>query len=197
MTTATATATAELTRVVGGETVPAPGTYVLDKTHTVVAFVARHLMVTKVRGTFGEFEGTVVVAEDPTESSVRATIRTDSVTTGESQRDAHLRSGDFFEQEKYPTMTFSSTAVRPVGDGKWRIQGDLTIKDVTKAVVLDLEFNGAASDPWGGVRLGFSAATEIDRNEFGVSWNTPLDGGGVLIGNRVKIEIEAEAILAG
>jgi polyisoprenoid-binding protein YceI len=87
--------------------------------------------------------------------------------------------------------------VRPVGDGKWRIQGDLTIKDVTKAVVLDLEFNGAASDPWGGVRLGFSAATEIDRNEFGVSWNTPLDGGGVLIGNRVKIEIEAEAILAG
>jgi polyisoprenoid-binding protein YceI len=191
-----ATATAELTRVVGGEIVPNAGTYTLDKTHTVVAFVARHLMVTKVRGTFGEFEGTIVVAEDPTESSVQATIRTDSVTTGEAQRDAHLRSGDFFEQDKYPTMTFSSTAVRPAGDGKWQVPGDLRIKDVTRPVVLDLEFNGATSDPWGGVRLGFSAATEIDRTDFGVSWNTALDGGGVVVGNRVRIEIEAEAILA-
>ncbi len=191
-----ATATAELTRIVNGEVVPAPGTYTLDKTHTVIAFVARHLMVTKVRGTFGEFEGTVVVAEDPTESSVQATIRTDSVSTSEPQRDAHLRSGDFFEQGRYPTMTFASTAVRPAGDGKWQVTGDLTIKDVTRSAVLDLEFNGATSDPWGGVRLGFSAATEIDRTEFGVSWNTALDGGGVLVGNRVRIEIEAEAVLA-
>jgi polyisoprenoid-binding protein YceI len=191
-----AAATAELTRVVGGETVPNPGTYTLDKTHTVVAFVARHLMVTKIRGTFGEFEGTIVVAEDPTESSVQAIIRTDSVSTGEAQRDAHLRSGDFFEQDKYPTMTFSSTAVRPAGDGKWQVSGDLSIKDVTRPVVLDLEFNGATSDPWGGVRLGFSAATDIDRTEFGVTWNTALDGGGVVVGNRVRIEIEAEAVLA-
>ena len=191
-----ATATAELTRVVNGEVVPAPGTYTLDKTHTVIAFVTRHLMVTKVRGTFGEFEGTVVVAEDPTESSVQATIRTDSVSTSEPQRDTHLRSGDFFEQDRYPTMTFASTAVRLAGDGKWQVTGDLTIKDVTRSVVLDLEFNGATSDPWGGVRLGFSAATEIDRTEFGVSWNTALDGGGVLVGNRVRIEIEAEAVLA-
>jgi polyisoprenoid-binding protein YceI len=189
-------ATADLTRVVAGETVPAPGTYALDKTHTVVAFVVRHLMVTKVRGTFAEFEGTVVVAEDPVESSVRATIRTDSVSTAEAQRDAHLRSGDFFEQDKYPTMTFASTGVRPVGDGKWQVGGDLTIKDVTRPVVLDLEFNGATFDPWGGVRLGFSAATEIDRTEFGVSWNAALDGGGVVVGNRVRIEIEAEAIRA-
>jgi polyisoprenoid-binding protein YceI len=189
-------ATAELTRVVGGETVPNPGTYALDKTHTIVAFVARHLMVTKMRGTFGEFEGTIVVAEDPTESSVQAIIRTDSVSTGEAQRDVHLRSGDFFEQDKYPTMTFSSTAVRPAADGKWRVSGDLSIKDVTRPVVLDLEFNGATSDPWGGVRLGFSAATDIDRTEFGVSWNTALDGGGVVVGNRVRIEIEAEAVLA-
>jgi polyisoprenoid-binding protein YceI len=189
-------ATAELTRVVGGETVPNPGTYALDKTHTIVAFVARHLMVTKMRGTFGEFEGTIVVAEDPTESSVQAIIRTDSVSTGEAQRDVHLRSGDFFEQDKYPTMTFSSTAVRPAADGKWRVSGDLSIKDVTRPVVLDLEFNGATSDPWGGVRLGFSAATDIDRTEFGVTWNTALDGGGVVVGNRVRIEIEAEAVLA-
>ena len=118
------------------------------------------------------------------------------MTTGEAQRDAHLRSGDFFEQDKYPTMTFSSTAVRPAGDGKWQVPGDLRIKDVTRPVVLDLEFNGATSDPWGGVRLGFSAATEIDRTDFGVSWNTALDGGGVVVGNRVRIEIEAEAILA-
>jgi polyisoprenoid-binding protein YceI len=186
----------ELTRVVDGEVVPAPGTYKLDRAHTVVAFVARHLMVTKVRGTFSEFEGTVVVAEDPTASSVQATIRTDSVSTGEPQRDAHLRSGDFLEQDRYPTMTFSSTLVRPVGDGKWQVTGDLSIKDVTRSVVLDLEFNGATSDPWGGVRLGFSASTEIDRTDYGVSWNTALDGGGVVVGNRVKIEIEAEAILA-
>ncbi len=192
----TATATAELTRVVNGETVPAPGTYTLDKAHTVVAFVARHLMVTKVRGTFGEFEGTVVVAEDPTRSSIEATIRTDSVSTGESQRDAHLRSGDFLEQDRYPTMRFASRFVRPVGDGRWQVNGDLTIKDVTLPVVLDLEFNGATTDPWGGVRLGFSAATDIDRTDYGVSWNTALDGGGVVVGNRVKIEIEAEAVRA-
>lgn len=189
-------ATADLTRVVAGETVPAPGTYALDRTHTVVGFVVRHLMVTKVRGTFADFEGTIVVAEDPVESSVRATIRTDSVSTAEPQRDAHLRSGDFFGQDKYPTMTFASTDVHPVGDGKWQVSGDLTIKDVTRPVVLDLEFNGATSDPWGGVRLGFSAATEIDRSEFGVSWNAALDGGGVVVGNRVRIEIEAEAIRA-
>jgi polyisoprenoid-binding protein YceI len=193
---ATAQATAELTRVVDGEIVPAAGTYTLDKAHTVIAFVARHLMVTKVRGTFGEFEGTVVVAEDPAASSVEATIRTDSVSTGEAQRDAHLRSGDFFEQDKYPTMRFASTAVRPRGDGKWQVIGDLTIKDVTRSLPLELEFNGATPDPWGGVRLGFSAATEIDRTEFGVSWNSALDGGGVVVGNRVRIEIEAEAVLA-
>jgi polyisoprenoid-binding protein YceI len=93
-------------------------------------------------------------------------------------------------------MTFSSTAVRPAGDGKWQVSGDLSIKDVTRPVVLDLEFNGATSDPWGGVRLGFSAATDIDRTEFGVTWNTALDGGGVVVGNRVRIEIEAEAVLA-
>ncbi|HXZ82487.1 MAG TPA: YceI family protein [Acidimicrobiales bacterium] len=191
-----ATAAAELTRVVDGEIVPAPGTYTLDKAHSIVAFVARHLMVTKVRGTFSEFEGTVVVAEDPSESSVQATIRTDSVSTGEPQRDGHLRSGDFFEQDKYPTMTFKSRTVRPARDGRWLVTGDLTIKDVTRSVSLELEFNGATSDPWGGVRLGFSASTEIDRTEFGVSWNSALEGGGVVVGNRVRVEIEAEAILA-
>ncbi len=191
-----ATAALELTRIVDDETVPAPGVYTLDKAHTVIAFIARHLMVTKVRGTFDEFEGTVIVAEDPMESSVQATIRTDSVSTAEPQRDAHLRSGDFFEQDRYPTMTFSSTAVRPAGGGKWQVTGDLTIKDVTRSVVLDLEFNGATPDPWGGVRLGFSASTEIDRTEFGVSWNSALDGGGVVVGNRVRIEIEAEAVRA-
>ncbi|HLX78389.1 MAG TPA: YceI family protein, partial [Acidimicrobiales bacterium] len=149
----TSTPQVELTRTVDGLVVPAPGIYDLDKAHSVIGFVARHLMVTKVRGTFGEFEGAITVAEDPAQSSVEVEIRTDSVTTGEPQRDAHLRSADFFEQEKFPTMTFKSTSVAPAGDGSWKITGDLTIRGVTKSVTLNTEYNGAVTDPWGGARL--------------------------------------------
>ena len=192
MTTSTPT---ELTRTVDGLVVPAPGTYDLDKAHTVIAFVARHLMVTKVRGTFGDFDGSIVVAEKPADSSVNVEIRTESVTTGEPQRDAHLRSADFFEQEKYPTMTFKSTSVTPASDGNWKVGGDLTIRGVTRPVILDVEFNGAIQDPWGGSRLGFSASTEINRQDFGVSFNSALADGNVVVGDKIRIEIETEAVL--
>lgn len=192
MTTSTPT---ELTRTVDGLVVPAPGTYDLDKAHTVIAFVARHLMVTKVRGTFGDFDGSIVVAERPADSSVNVEIRTESVTTGEPQRDAHLRSADFFEQEKYPTMTFKSTSVTSSSDGNWKVGGDLTIRGVTRPVTLDVEFNGAIQDPWGGSRLGFSASTEINRQDFGVSFNSALADGNVVVGDKIRIEIETEAVL--
>lgn len=187
--------TSNLTRTVDGVVVPIPGTYTLDKAHTVVAFVARHLMVTKVRGNFEEFSGSLVVGENPADSSVTAEIEVASITTHEPRRDEHLRSADFFDQENFPKITFKSTKVAPAGDGNWKVTGDLTIRGVTRSVVLDLEFNGAITDPWGGTRLGFSATGEINRQDFGVSFNAVLEGGGVMVGDKIRIEIEAEAVL--
>jgi polyisoprenoid-binding protein YceI len=187
--------TIQLTRSVGGADVPLAGTYELDKTHTVIAFVARHLMVTKVRGTFSDFDGSFVVAENPLDSRLKVEVRTASIETGTAQRDDHLRSSDFLEQEKFPTMTYESTSVVPAGDGHWTLNGKLTLRGVTREVPLDVEFNGAVLDPWGGVRVGFSATGEINRHDFGVSFNAPLEGGGVVVGDKVKIEIESEAVL--
>lgn len=185
---------AELTRKIGTAEAPQPGRYRLDKAHTTVGFVVRHMMVSKVRGHFSDFEGEIVVGETPAASSVTTTIQVASVDTRDEQRDAHLRSGDFFELDTYPTITFTSTAVEPRGSD-WRVTGDLTIKGVTKPVVLEVEFNGATKDPYGGTRIGFSATTEIERDEFGISFNAVLEGGGLVVANRVKIEIEAEAVL--
>ncbi|HUZ19002.1 MAG TPA: YceI family protein [Acidimicrobiales bacterium] len=187
--------TTTLTRTVDGETVPIPGTYTLDKSHSVVGFVARHVMVAKVRGSFHEVEGSVTVAEDPLESHVEAIVQIASLDTRDEQRDAHLRSADFFDAESHPVMTYRSTKVSPKGHDHWLVEGDLTIKDVTRPVVLDVEFNGASGDPWGGKRIGFSAVTEIDREEFGLTWNVALETGGVLVGKTIKIEIDAEAVL--
>lgn len=187
-------ATAPLTRTYGTAIGPNPGRYALDKSHTTVSFVARHMMVAKVRGYFPEFEGEIVVGETPATSSVNVTIQVASVDTRDEQRDNHLRTNDFFEAEKYPTMAFKSTSVEPDGEG-WKVTGDLTIKDVTRPVVLGVEFNGAQRDPWGGVRAGFSATTEIDRHDFGVDFNAALEGGGFVVGPRVKIEIDAETVL--
>lgn len=183
-----------LTRNIGGAEFPVPGRYVLDKAHTTVSFVARHLMVSKVRGGFEEFDGEVVIGETPAESSATVTIEVKSVNTREPQRDAHLRTNDFFEADTYPTITFKGTNFEPAG-ADWKVTGDLTIKAVTKSVVLDVEFHGAQKDPWGGTRIGFSATTEIDRHDFGVDFNAALEGGGVVVGPRVKIEIDAEASL--
>ncbi|MDA8295962.1 MAG: YceI family protein [Actinomycetota bacterium] len=185
---------APLTRRVGAGELPAAGRYVIDKSHTVVGFVVRHMMIAKVRGQFNEFEGEIVIGEGAADASVSLSIQVQSVDTRDAQRDAHLRTNDFFEAEKFPTITFASTKVDQDGSG-WKVTGDLTIKGVTKSVVLDVEFNGAQRDPWGGIRIGYSASTEIDRHDFGVDYNAAIEGGGVVVGAKVKIEIEAEAAL--
>lgn len=183
-----------ITRVFDNKVVPAPGTYVLDKAHTVVGFVARHLMVTKVRGHFADFDGAIVVSDNPLDSSVTAEIQMASVTTEDEKRDTHLRTSDFFHVGQYPTMTFKSTKIEEAGDA-WKMTGDLTLRGVTRPVTLDLEFNGGVADPYFGSRLGFTASGEINRQDFGVSFNANLDGGGVVVSDKVRIEIEAEATL--
>jgi polyisoprenoid-binding protein YceI len=174
---------------------PAPGTWALDPAHTDVTFTARHLMVTKVRGRFPLVAGTVTIAEDPLESSVEATVDVARVDSGDAGRDEHLRSPDFFDAEHHPTVSFRSTRVEDGGDGAYRLTGELTIKDVTKPVTLDLEYLGTVSSPWGDQRAGFSATTEVSRKEWGLEWNVALEAGGVVVGDKVRLTIDAEAIL--
>ena len=181
-------------RLVQGEEVPAAGTYAIDQSHSHVGFAVRHLMVSKVRGRFSDFAGTVEIAENPLDSKVSVTIQTASADTRDENRDAHLRSEDFFDSENWPTMTYRSRSVRPTGKGRYIVDGDLTIKDVTTAVPLEVTFEGGGGDPWGGVRIGFSATAELDREAFEINWNSPLDGGGFVLGKKVSIEIEAEAV---
>ena len=171
------------------------GTWTIDPSHSEVGFAVRHLMVSKVKGTFETFEGTITIAEDPLASSVTASVDLSSINTRDANRDGHLRSADFFEVETYPTMTFTSTSVTPDGDD-YKVVGDLTIKGVTKPVELELEFNGVHPDPWGGTRSGFSAEAEISRKEFGVDFEVPMDGPGVVVGDKIKIYLEVEAVLA-
>jgi polyisoprenoid-binding protein YceI len=184
-------------RFVEGEEVPAAGAYAIDQSHSHVGFAVRHLMVSKVRGRFSDFAGTVEIAENPLDSKVSVTIQTASADTRDENRDAHLRSEDFFDSENWPTMTYRSRSVRPTGKGRYIVDGDLTIKDVTAAVPLEVTFEGGGGDPWGGVRIGFSATAELDREAFEINWNSPLDGGGFVLGKKVSIEIEAEAIKQG
>ena len=181
-------------RLVEGQEIPAAGTYALDPSHSQVGFAVRHVMVSKTRGRFSDFTGTVEIGENPLESSVAVTIQTASIDTRDEQRDGHLRSGDFFDAEAWPTMTYQSRSVRQVGEGRYIVDGDLTIKGVTKPVPLELNFEGGAADPWGGVRIGFSAKAELDREAFGLTWNQALETGGVLVGKKVSVEIEAEAV---
>lgn len=182
-----------LTREFEGSTLPAPGTYQIDSSHTSVEFVARHLMISKVRGRFDDVSGVVTIGEVPEESRVEVTIDAGSLSTKDTQRDAHLRSPDFFDVETFPTLSFSSTGVEHTGDGRFRLAGELTIRGVTKPVVLDGEFEGASVTPWGTSAIGFTASTEVDREEWGLNWNQALETGGVLVGKRVKIELSVEA----
>jgi polyisoprenoid-binding protein YceI len=182
------------TREFEGLQIPAAGTYQLDAAHKRVGFVVRHLMVSKVRGNFAEADATITIAEDPLQSTVVATITTASVQTGTVDRDNHLRTGDFFEAEKYPHMTFRSTGIKSHSGAEFVLDGELTIKDVTKPVELVVEFEGAATSPYGQAVFGFSATTEIDREDWGLTYNMALESGGVMIGKKVKIEIEGEAI---
>jgi polyisoprenoid-binding protein YceI len=182
------------TREFEGLQIPAAGTYQLDAAHKRVGFVVRHLMVSKVRGNFAEADATITIAEDPLQSSVTASITTASVQTGNVDRDNHLRTGDFFEAEKYPTITFRSTGIKSHSGAEFVLDGELTIKDVTKPVELVVEFEGATTSPYGQALFGFSASTEIDREDWGLTYNMALESGGVMIGKKVKIEIEGEAI---
>jgi polyisoprenoid-binding protein YceI len=170
------------------------GTWTIDATHSDVSFTVRHMMVSKVRGRFGAFEGTIVTGEDPKESSVRVTVDLTSIDTNNAQRDAHIRSADFFDVESNGQMTFVSTSVSSDGDD-WAIAGDLTLKGITKPITLKTEVGGFGPDAYGGYRAGFSASTEISRKDFGVDIEMPLDGGGVVIGDRISISLEIEAVL--
>jgi polyisoprenoid-binding protein YceI len=172
-----------------------PGTWNIDPAHTTVGFVARHLMITKVRGRFTGVSGTITVPEDRLQSSVEATIDLTTVDTGDHQRDGHLRSADFFDVERFPTMTFASTGVKDDG-GDFVLLGDLTIRGVTRPIELALEFEGVSPDPWGGTRAAFSASGEVSRKEWGLEWNVALETGGVVVGDKIKLELDVQAVKA-
>ena len=193
-TSTSTSASTELTRNVNGVTLPTTGTFVLDKSHTQVGFVARHLMVSKVRGRFTAYEGTIVVADDPAASSVEVIIQAASFNTNDEGRDNHVRTNDFLSVDQFPTLTFRSTKVDLGSNGDWKVNGDMTVRGVTRPIVLDVEFEGVIQDPWGNQRLGFTASGEIDRNDFGVSFNAALETGGFVVSPKVKLEIEAEAV---
>jgi len=174
---------------------PAEGTWVLDPAHTTVEFEARHLMVAKVKGRFGEFEGTLEIAADPIQSSTSVSIKAASVDTRAQQRDDHLRSPDFLDVVEYPELTFASTGVRHDGGDEWEVDGDLTIHGVARPVTLKVEYNGQTGDLWGGQRAFFSAETKIDREDWGLTWNQALESGGWLVGKDIKLSLEIEAVL--
>jgi polyisoprenoid-binding protein YceI len=171
------------------------GTWTQDPTHTRIGFVARHAMVTKVRGAFNEFEGAAVVdGDDLGASKVDVTIQVTSIDTRNEQRDGHLRSNDFLSMEEYPTITFSSTGATKTGEAGFELTGDLTIKGVTQSVTIPFDFEGAATDPFGNLRAGFEGSVTINRKDYGITWNAPLEAGGVLVGDKIVLEFEVSAI---
>lgn len=187
------TTTPAQTRTVDGFELPHAGTYAIDASHSGVEFVVRHLGLAKVRGRFNDFSGEIVVAEHPAQSSATVDIQIASVDTREPTRDEHLRTNDFFDAPNFPVMQFRTTNVTGAGT-QWDVEGELTIKGVTRPVTLEATFEGAGTDPWGGSRVAFSASTEIDREDWGISWNQALDTGGWLVGKKVKLELEVEAV---
>lgn len=170
------------------------GNYNVDPSHTRIGFVARHAMVTKVRGSFNEIEGSGHFdADHPENSSLKLTIKANSIDTRSPDRDAHLRSNDFFDMEKYPEISFVSTAVEKVGDADYKVTGDLTIKDVTKSVTVDFELDGPVVDPWGMTRIGLEGSTVVNRKDWGVNWNAALEAGGMLVSEKVTLEFDVAA----
>lgn len=171
------------------------GNYKIDQTHSRIGFVARHAMVTKVRGSFNEFDGSGYFdAEDPTRSRLELSIKAASIDTRNPDRDAHLRSNDFFSMDEYPEITFVSTKVERVSQDTYRVNGDLTVKGVTKPVSFDLEYTGDVVDPWGNTRVGFEGSATVNRKEWGVTWNVALEAGGVLVSENVTLEFEIAAV---
>lgn len=167
------------------------GTWVLDPAHSEVHFTVRHMMISKVRGTFGMKDATIIATENPHDATVQARVDVTSVDTKDAKRDEHLRSADFFDVEQYPTMDFRSTGVRVEGDD-FLVDGDLTIRGITRPVTFDFEFGGFGTDPWGNYKAGATAKTVIDRESFGLTWNAALETGGVLVGKDVTIELELQ-----
>ncbi len=184
----------EVARSIAGIELPPVGTWKLDPAHTSVGFVARH-MLTKVRGRFTGFEGTIEVAERPEDSRVEVEVETATIQTNQEQRDTHLRSGDFLEIEKYPKLTFKSTEVRLTSENRLQIVGNLTIKNVTRPVTLDAEFLGWGPGPYGAAVMSFAAKTSLDREDWDMTWNMVLETGGLLVSKSVDLEIDVEAIL--
>jgi polyisoprenoid-binding protein YceI len=174
--------------------IPVAGVYTIDPMHTTVEFIGRHLMITKVRGRFTAVSGTITIAEEPEDSHVEVDIDVASVDTGIGDRDTHLKSPDFFDAETYPKITFKSTKVEAAKSGTWNVIGDLTVRDVTRPITLEVDFDGAGASPFGDERIAFSAATEVDREDWGLTWNVALETGGVLVGKKIRIELNIQAV---
>lgn len=170
------------------------GTWQIDPSHSSVNFSVRHMMVAKVRGRFASFSGTITTGDGPQVAAVEATVDTSSIDTRDDNRDEHLRSPDFFDAANHPTMTFRSTKVTPKGDD-YEVSGEVTIKGVTKPLTLDVEVGGVGKDPWGNTKIGFSATGTLNRKDFGLEWNAPLETGGVLVGDKINIDLDIEAAL--
>jgi len=171
------------------------GEYAIDPAHTRIGFVARHAMVTKVRGAFSEFDGSIRIdGADPARSEAHLRIKVDSIDTGNADRDGHLRTNDFLQAADYPEITFRSTGIEPTGDETYDVTGELTIKGTTQPITIPISYEGTAQDPFGNVRIGFEGSTTINRKDFGVTWNAPLETGGVLVGDKVTLEFDVSAI---
>lgn len=181
-------------RTVEGEAVPTPGVFTLDATHSHLGFSIRHMMIAKVRGSFTDVQGTLTVAEDPADSTVEIVVDLASIDTRDQGRDDHLRSPDFFDVENFPTMTFRSTGISSISGDKFRLDGELDLHGVKGPLSLEVEYEGAALDPWGNQRIGFSATGTINREAHGLTWNAPLETGGLMVGKDAKIEFEAEMV---
>jgi polyisoprenoid-binding protein YceI len=182
-------------RKVDGADYPAVGAYAIDGSHTELGFAVRHMAVSRVRGRFGKFEGSIEIAENPSDSKVSVTIDAGSVDTRDENRDNHLRTNDFFDVENHPTWTFVSTAIKPEGPTEFKVEGDLTIRGVTRPVTLDATLEGVVNDPMGNHRVGFSATTTINREDFGVAFGAVMEAGGLVVAKKVDIQIESEAVL--
>jgi polyisoprenoid-binding protein YceI len=176
--------------------IPVAGTYTIDPTHTSVEFIGRHLMITKVRGRLPDVSGTITIDDEPTRSHVEVEIQVATLDTGDAQRDDSLRSVDFFDVEHYPTITFRSTQVEPGTSETWMVTGDLTVRGVTRPVTLEVDFDGANASPFGDERIAFSATTDVNREDWGLTWNVALETGGVLVGKKVRIELNVQAVAA-
>ena len=186
--------TISILRTVDDRQVPLAGEYAIDPAHTSVEFVVRHMMISNVRGRFREVSGTITVDDVPEHSHVEVEFNAASVDTGIGERDRHLRSPDFFDAERYPTICFRSTKVEPGPSGFWEVTGDLTILDVTRPVILEVAFEGANASANGGQRIAFTATAEVNREDWGLTWNQAIEAGGVLVGKNARIDVNVEAV---